>query len=267
MKKYFEYIGLIIFTGFGFFYTNKVTDLMNNKDPLMIEIKEFASNNNTLCKEGYVTNEGVVLGKNGKEVDYTLTYSNMQGKKFDELDVVYKEVDCKINLSSIKDNYIIKGNESKNMISIFIKINDNSLVKDIVNVFDKNNVKVNLIVNNLNNINEYISYVKNGHYVLYSGESNKDLKEFKSTLNLENNFCISLYNNSTLDNCFKNNFYVLKTNNIYKDNILYNTKANLEKGEFYVFYENKNTLEEISALIKFIKGKNIDIVNINKLLE
>ena len=141
MKKYFEYIGLIIFTGFGFFYTNKVTDLMNNKDPLMIEIKEFASNNNTLCKEGYVTNEGVVLGKNGKEVDYTLTYSNMQGKKFDELDVVYKEVDCKINLNSIKDNYIIKGNESKNMISIFIKINDNSLVKDIVNVFDKNNVK------------------------------------------------------------------------------------------------------------------------------
>ena len=73
MKKYFEYIGLIIFTGFGFFYTNKVTDLMNSKDPLMIEIKEFASNNNTLCKEGYVTNEGVVLGKNGKEVDYTLT--------------------------------------------------------------------------------------------------------------------------------------------------------------------------------------------------
>ena len=120
MKKYFEYIGLIIFTGFGFFYTNKVTDLMNSKDPLMIEIKEFASNNNTLCKEGYVTNEGVVLGKNGKEVDYTLTYSNMQGKKFDELDVVYKEVDCKINLNSIKDNYIIKGNESKNMISIFI---------------------------------------------------------------------------------------------------------------------------------------------------
>ena len=123
------------------------------------------------------------------------------------------------------------------------------------------------IMNNLNNINEYISYVKNGHYVLYSGESNKDLKEFKSTLNLENNFCISLYNNSTLDKCFKNNFYVLKTNNIYKDNILYNTKANLEKGEFYVFYENKNTLEEISALIKFIKGKNIDIVNINRLLD
>ena len=54
---------------------------------------------------------------------------------------------------------------------------------------------------------------------------------------------------------------------IGKDNILYNTKANLEKGEFYVFYENKNTLEEISALIKFVKGKNIDIVNINKLLE
>ena len=41
----------------------------------------------------------------------------------------------------------------------------------------------------------------------------------------------------------------------------------MEKGEFYVFYENKNTLEEISALIKFVKGKNIDIVNINKLLE
>ena len=76
-----------------------------------------------------------------------------------------------------------------------------------------------------------------------------------------------MYKNSTLDKCFKNNFYVLKTNNIYKDNILYNTKANLEKGEFYVFYENKNTLEEISALIKFIKGKNIDIVNINRLLE
>ena len=54
---------------------------------------------------------------------------------------------------------------------------------------------------------------------------------------------------------------------ILQSTSLYNTKANLEKGEFYVFYENKNTLEEISALIKFIKGKNIDIVNINRLLD
>ena len=69
MKKYFEYIGLIALTLFSFYYTDKVTKIMNSKDPVMISIKEYKDKTKESCKEGYYTNDGVILGVNGKIVD------------------------------------------------------------------------------------------------------------------------------------------------------------------------------------------------------
>mgnify|MGYP004666403803 FL=1 len=118
---------------------------MNAKDPVMIEIKKYNEKNKTNCKEGYIKNNEVVLGSSGKEVNIEMSYSNMQGKEFDESKLVFNELTCKINVESAKDNYIIKGNESKNMISLLIKVNDTSLLNEILEIGKQSNISLGII--------------------------------------------------------------------------------------------------------------------------
>ena len=50
------------------------------------------------------------------------------------------------------------------------------------------------------------------------------------------------------------------------NNIYANTKKVLKKGSFYIYKENKNTLDEINITLNYLKAKNINIVKINDLL-
>ena len=44
MKKAFKYITLSILVALSFYYTDKVTDMTKESDPIMLDIKEYASN-------------------------------------------------------------------------------------------------------------------------------------------------------------------------------------------------------------------------------
>lgn len=274
MKKYFEYVGLIALTCFSFYYTERVTKIMNSKDPIMVNIEEYKEKANIDCKEGYITSDGVVLGVNGFVVDVNESYSKMQGVGYDESLMVFNEVVCKVNLESTLDNYIIKGNDSKNSVSIFININDGSLIEDIIDLADTKNIKLNLIVSGsvLETHKEYLKEVyKNGHEIIYGGVEENDLKKYIKIMEYyekaPRTYCINTGIKDILNMCKKEEINSLKTNNIYTKDILLNTKNNLEKGNFYVYKENKNTLKELSSTINFIEGKQLKIISITNMLK
>lgn len=274
MKKYFEYAGLIALTCFSFYYTEKVTKIMNSKDPIMVSIEEYKEKTNTTCKEGYITNEGVVLGVSGLEVNVSESYSNMQGVGYNEDLMVFNEIECKVNLETTKDNYIIRGNDSKSNVSLFININDGTLLEDIIKVSEQKKIKLNLIVTGsiLETHKEYMNKLyNNGYEIIYGGLEENDFKKYlkimKSFENKPRSYCMNLNIKDTLPMCEKEGINSLKTNNIYTKDILLNTKNNLEKGEFYVYKENNITLKELSASINFIEGKQLKIVSITDLLK
>lgn len=274
MKKYFEYVGLIALTCFSFYYTERVTKIMNSKDPIMVSIEEYKDKVSVDCKEGYITSDGVVLGVNGSVVDVKESYSKMQGVGYNEDLMVFEEVECKVNLESTLDNYIIKGNDSKNSVSIFININDGSLIKEIIDIANSKDIKLNLIVSGsvLETHGEYLKTVyENGHEIIYGGLEENDFKKYiKIMKEYEKNartYCINTGIKDTLNMCKKEGINSLKTNNIYSKDIMLNTKNNLEKGNFYVYKENKNTLKELSSTINFIEGKQLKIVSITDMLK
>ena len=267
MKKYFEYIGLLTFALCSFYYTNKVTKIMNAKDPVMIEIKKYNEKNKTNCKEGYIKNNEVVLGSSGKEVNIEMSYSNMQGKEFDESKLVFNELTCKINVESAKDNYIIKGNESKNMISLLIKVNDTSLLNEILEIGKQSNISLGIITdgNILEKNKEYFEKtLKNGNYIVNDGNNFNTYYNFMNEVKM-NKYCIETSSNDNLNDCKKGKVILLRTNEIYRSNILLNVKTDLEKGKFYVLSENNITLKELNALIKVINAKGISTVSLDKL--
>jgi len=273
LKKYLEYLGLLVLACFSFYYTEKVTKIMNSKDPIMINIEEYNKANSTSCKEGYITSDGVVLGVSGKAVDVEASYMEMQGYGYDESLMVFEDITCKVNKENTTDKYIIKGNEAKNSVSIFININDGSLLKEIVGLADYKGVKINLITTGsvLETFKkEFEEIYASGHEIVYGGIDNNDLKKYMSIVKEFNKkpamYCIDLGIKDTLAMCNNEKINSLKTNNIFTKDILLNTKKSLEKGEFLVYKENKNTVNELSATINYIVGKQIKIVNISEML-
>lgn len=274
MKKYFEYAGLLALTCFSFYYTEKVTNIMNSKDPIMQSIEEYKTVVNTECKEGYITSDGVVLGVNGRVVDVRESYSNMQGVGYKEDLMVFKEEACKVNLDTTKDSYIIRGNEAKNSISIFLNVNDGSLLEQIVEVARRKDVSLNLIVTG-SVIETYKDFMNKlydeGFEIIYGGVEENDFKKYlkimKEFENKPRTYCINLGIKDILDMCSKSDVNSLKTDKIFTKDILLNTKKTIEKGNFYVYKENANTLEELSSTINFIQGKQIKIVGISDMLK
>ncbi len=274
MKKYLEYVGLILITVFGFYYTDKVTTLMNSKDPLMIEIKEYKDKISTDCKEGYLTEDGLVMGTSGYVVDVEESYSRMQGLEFNKDLLVFKEIKCKVNTKNTKDTHIIKGNESKNMISIFIKVNDLSYIEEITNKFNSNNIKINIITSGVTlekNIDLFKNIYMKGNKIVYNGMGESDLEKFTNVMSSfnsnEKTYCMVLSSNEDLEYCKNKKINTLKAKYIFTKEIYHNTLVNLDKGNFYVYKENSLINDEINPLIKYIQAKNISIVDIEELLK
>ncbi len=274
MKKYFEYIGLLALTLFSFYYTDKVTRIMNDKDPIMISIKEYKDNSKETCKEGYYTNDGVVLGVNGKIVSVNESYSNMVGKGYDESLMVFEEIKCSVNANNTLDNYIIKGNEVKNSVSLFIEVKDLSLLEKIIYIANRNDTKLNILTNGktLEKSKEYFKnlYIE-GYDIIYNGNDAEDLKLYIKTIKSfdKNNrlLCMSYNNIDNKEICSKEKINTLKTNYVYDKNLLNNTIKSFEKGGFYIYKENNVLLKELSSLINYINGKNLNIVSASDIIE
>lgn len=274
MKKFFEYAGLFVLTIFSFYYTDKLVKLTNEKDPIMKEIVEYASANNTKCVEGYVTSEGVVLGVSGSVVDEDTSYANMKGWGFNEDLLVFLEDACILNKEANVDDYIIKGNEIKNSVSLFIDVFDGTLLKDIVVISEAKKVKVNFLVTGkeLETYKDYFNVLyNNGYDIIFNGSDKTDYEKYKTIMKnfnkKSNKYC---YNNDLidmLDLCSKDKINTIKTDKYYNKDLLLNTKNNLESGVFLIFKENEILLEELSSVINYIEAKGMKVVTLTEHLE
>ncbi len=271
MKKIFQYIGILCLTGFSFYYANKVAKLLNGEDTVMKNINEYAQKYDTKCIEGYITDEGVVLGISGLIVDTESSYSQMKGIGFDTSLIDYKENPCVVSKTNNKDNYIIRGNDSKKSVSLIINITNGKNLKKIVEVTKTKNVNISFMINNtfLENNKTYISELINSNYdFLYKGESEEEfklfLKNIKSIKKDIETFCIYQNSEDTLNYCYKNDINTIKVSKIYSSNYLSNIKTGLNKGDFIIMDESSVLSTEVGVIINYIRSRGLKVVTITK---
>lgn len=265
MKEIFSYLGIISLTLFSFYYTDKVVKELNQNDPIMLEIMKEEVNYSMGCNEGVIIDDKVILGVNGKSVNKIKSYNNMMGFSFDETKLVFDEIKCKVDRKTYIDKYIIKGNEVKNAVTLFIDLTNLKYLNSINEFAKENDITLTYIINK-NNLDETVinSIIESGNDVVYKGNNEKELKLYLSLVkNLNNSFCISIEEDNK-ELCLKHKINTLKTDNYFYKNIVVNTKKVLEKGEFIVLKENELVINELDILVKFIKGKNIKIEKITE---
>lgn len=248
-----KYISLILIVILSFMYTRKVYDYSKNNNPLLISIEKFSQENNQYCIEGKINELGIILSFDGKIVDKNKSFSNMKGNIFNEELIEYKEDECILNKENNFDKYIISGNEIENNISLVIDVSNKKYYKEMINIFTKNDIPFNLL------INDYYEDIYTNN-ILYKGTNIKQIKD-----KYKNIYCVE-YKKDILEQCEKEKINSIKIKNYINDNIYQNIKKLLNKGNIYFIKESNKNLNELDITIKYIKSRGYNIVSIDDLL-
>ena len=262
MKKIISAISLLYLICFSFFYTDKVINMINKKDPLMIEISSIKSNYEVLPVNAYIEEDTVIPGIMGRVVDVDKSYEKMKTSGiFREDALVFKDILPSNSLINNVDKYIVKGNSSKKEVAIIVVLNGNYI--DKINSIDNITVFVNHKDLNIENIRkikekEVYTYGDDGLYtseILVSDNSLIDRISNNKSL-----YCLLRNKDSDiLELCNSNNMYVVLPNIIGG---YYEVKSNLSNGSIILL----DGIREIDNIIRYIKSKGYNIVTLNKLV-
>lgn len=258
MKNYLKYIGVVIFTLFSFYYTDKVIELSEYNNTILVSINDFAKDNDRECMEGQINEDGIILGLSGLTVDKNKSYSNMKGIGFREDLVEYKKNKCILNKEDNKDKYIISSNKYKNNIALVIDTDNLEYYEGMLEIAKRENVKLNILTNN-NNFDK-LSYKEN---ILLKTNSD-NIKNFKKKIS--NFYCVKYNYFDVIKYCEKEDINSIKIKNYIDSDLLLNIKKNLDKGQIYFIKENSFNLNELSSTIKYIKSRGYNIISIDELL-
>ena len=262
MKKVIKTISLLVLICFSFFYTDKVINIINQKDPLMIKIESLKEEYKIEPVNAILNEDTIIPGINGRQIDVLKSYEEMKSSGiFREELLVYKDLYPSSLLSNNKDKYIIKGNNKENKVSLLLILN----IKDIDNIKDNN---ITLFINhkdiNIKNItklknNEIYTYGNNG---IYNNELlTSDNSIINRISNNESKYCLSNNkDNTVLEVCNKNNMYTIIPNIIgdYTE-----IKNNISNGSIILI----NNTNNLNIIIKYINSKGYHIVPLSNLLK
>lgn len=272
MRKLFKIFGIITFLCFSFFYTDRVMNVISDKDPLKQEIINLSNNYKLSSNEAVVSGDTIIPGSNGREVNIDKSYKKMRtGNVFNDKLLVFNVIYPKYKLKDNMDKYIINGNINKKEVSmVFIINNDNNLDK-IISILDNKKVVSNLFIeynylfNNINKIKKY-----NNHNIYsYSDKYTYDTLVIANniitrTMNNKPVYCLSkTKNKDNINVCSYSNMYTIipSINGGYND-----IKSNLSNGNIILLDTSINTVNELNLIINFINSKGYDIVGLDKLL-
>lgn len=258
MKTYLKYLLVIFFTIFSFYYTDKVIELSEYNNTILASIETYSQENDRDCLEGYINEDGIVLGLSGLKVNKNKSYSNMKGIGFKEDLIEYKENKCILNKEDNLDKYIISGNKVDKNISLVIDLDSLNYYEDMILIAEKENIELNLLTNYNNYDN--LKYTNN---ILYKTNTN-DISNFKKKVN--NFYCVKTSDFDLLEYCKKEKINSIKMINYISSDLLINVKRMLDNGNIIFIKETNYNLKELLSTIKYIKSRGYNIVNIDTLL-
>ncbi len=248
MKKVFNITLTILLIYFSFYYTNKASNYIKSKDPIMIKINNNKDKYYKNPIDAIITNNTIIPGLSGQEININESYSKMKkiNTYLDSM-LVFDSIKPIISLKDNLDKLVISGNPHTNNVSIILKINDLNILKTILN--NDNNYNFILSKSFINNNKNYLETIKNNILT----EEKIDITNY----------------------CYTEN---IKKTNLCKDiptiylkpityNYSYNTENILENGSILTYnIQTNSNITELNMVTSSIKNFGYNIVNLDTLL-
>lgn len=266
--KIIKYLGLFLLICFTFFYTEKVVNVINNNDELMIDIKDRAINYEIEAIDAVIDNDTIIPGKYGKVVNIDKSYYNMKSSKvFNDKLLFYDIVKPNISLKDNNDKYIIGGNPKFKNVSLIYILNNN--IESNINLINSINYRINIFLNYefmLKNIN-MLNSLNNHDIYNYGNDGNYTEDNVIMGNNIINNrtnnrsvYCLArTRNDNTINMCSKNKMYTIipSIDRNYSD-----IKSNIKNGSIIMI----NNIKELDVIVNYINSKGYNIVSLRELL-
>lgn len=267
MKKFFEITGFIALACFSFFYTNKISMVIMDKDDILKQIESLKEQSYIKPIDAYIENDTIIPGVSGREIDIDASYKKMkQLGSFNDNLLIYKTIKPNISIKDNKDKCIIKGS-NKRMVSLIFVVDNN--INEILNILNKKGIQGNFFVNNewFEDNNQIIMDLNKQGHIIGSNDTNINNLNWQNSIlkkivKQNNTYC---YGKSMLEKCFKQDSYTIEPI-ILNDNYLLNIKNSLSNGAIISLKANDILLNELDAIIDYINYKGYDIVNLDVLI-
>ena len=103
MKKFFQILGLCSIMVFSFYYTDKIAFLIQQKNPVLKEIKEKEADLKIPSTNATIIDDYIIPGLAGSKVNIEKSFLNMKPlNEYNEYYLVYDEIKPTI---SLQNNY------------------------------------------------------------------------------------------------------------------------------------------------------------------
>ena len=156
-------VSLLVLVLFSFFYTDRVMNFINKKDPLMNKIDLLKDKYEVLPVNAVLDSNTIIPGVKGKSVDLDKSYENMKVSGiFREDYLVYNDILPSEMLSNNMDKYIIGGNTSSNRVSLLVITNYDNIDK-IKNNLTNGSI---ILLNDMNNLDIIVKYINSKGYMI-----------------------------------------------------------------------------------------------------
>lgn len=254
MKKYYGYFGLALIMVFSFYYTEQISALVLNKNPLMISIKEEADNYNVKSVNAEIKGDTIIPGINGLYVNPRESFYAMQSADiFNEYYLIFEQKKPDVTLDDNKDKFIISGNPNIRQVSLILEVEN-----EVSEYLKLNDFKASLLVN--------MDTYKNNSYFESINNDIEGFKTLENNLNLnKENKHICVINDNNKDMCLKHKNYLVNPNLKLTNSNLLDIKKNLKNGSIIVIGESAS-LSDVKILLKEIKYKDLELVYLSEII-
>lgn len=278
LKKISGMVGTMALIMFSFYYTDRAIDIVRRTDPIMKEIVEYSNNYGNTSIDSILVDNNIIPGTKGNIVNIDESYIKMKKLGyFDKNLIVFKEALPMHSIENNYDNYIISGNQDKNMISIIFNIEDVSYIEEILKTVNRKDIEVTffLPIEIFDNSSDLIKLIMGyGHEIeLIDSKYNRNTVNRASSIKKivakgALNFClINSEDEKILKNCKEEKLHTIIPT-IKTEKYPYSeVKNNLKNGSIILLKNNKSTVRELATIINYIEQKGIKIVSLEKLLE
>lgn len=271
LKKIFKISAVLLLVGFSFFYTEKVTLIARNSDPIMRAIKKKENNKKVSNVSPVINKDEYIMGINGCEIDVDKSYSKMRNVgEFKEELIVMKETS---NDKDLTDKYVIGGNNKEKNVSLIFIVNKD-IDSNLTNYINDKNLKVNYFIDGkyLEENMITVKFLSENSNIYYLGEneeySDENMLYHNNLISMngsnEPKYCFtSDKDNNTLKLCNDYDMVTIKSD-IIKDNIYKRVKDKLNNG--VIFAIDSDNIDEIKVSINYILSKGYNIISLEDLL-
>lgn len=271
LKKILKISAVLLLVGFSFFYTEKVTLIARNSDPIMRAIKKEESNKKVSNVNPVINKDEYIMGINGCEIDVDKSYSKMRSVgEFKEELIVMKETS---NDKDLTDKYVIGGNNKEKKVSLIFIVN-RDIDSNLTDYINDKNIKVNYFIDGkyLEENMITVKFLSENSNIYYLGEneeySDENMLYHNNLISMngsnEPKYCFtSDKDNNTLKLCNDYDMVTIKSD-VLKDNIYKRIKDKLNNG--VIFAIDSDNIDEIKVSINYILSKGYNIISLEDLL-